>query len=201
MTTIYFMRHSEALKFENINNNDSLQLQNEKWPLTINGEQIVKDKSEKSELKNFDSVYASNYVRAISTAKYFTNAEVKIDESFGERKFGINDWSELPSDFGKRQFEDFDYKLENGESINEVILREEKALLDILKKHQGEKLLIVGHSTALASLFSKWCEINYTGSYKYNGVEFFDGKWNYCETFKLEFDDNNELISIKNIRF
>ena len=201
MTTIYFMRHSEALKSENINNSDSLQLQNEKWPLTINGEQIAKEKSEITELKNFDSVYASNYVRAISTAKYFTNNEVRIVESFGERKFGINDWNELPSDFGKRQFEDFDYKLENGESINEVILREEKALLDILRKHQGEKILIVGHSTALALLFSKWCEIKYTGPYKYNGVEFFDGKWNYCETFKLEFDDNDQLISIKNIRF
>ena len=133
MTTIYFMRHSEALKSENINNSDSLQLQNEKWPLTINGEKIAKEKSEITELKNFDSVYASNYVRAISTAKYFTNNEVKIVESFGERKFGINDWNELPSDFGKRQFEDFDYKLESGESINEVILREEKALLDILR--------------------------------------------------------------------
>ena len=201
MTTIYFMRHSEALKSENINNSDSLQLQNEKWPLTINGEQITKEKSEITELKNFDSVYASNYVRAISTAKYFTNNEVKIVESFGERKFGINDWNELPSDFGKRQFEDFDYKLENGESINEVILREEKALLDILRKHQGEKILIVGHSTALTSLFSKWCEIKYMGPCKYKGVEFFDGKWNYCETFKLEFDDNDQLISIKNIRF
>ena len=201
MTTIYLMRHSEAFKFENISHNDSLQLQNEKWPLTIKGEQIAKDKSENSELKNFDSVYASNYVRAISTAKYFTDNEVKIEERFGERKFGIKDWSELPSDFGKRQFEDFDYKLENGESINEVILREEKALLDILKQHQGEKVLIVGHSTAFASLFSKWCEINYTGSYKYNGVEFFDGHWNYCETFKLEFDDNNRLVDIKNIKF
>ena len=28
---------------------------------------------------------------------------------------------------------------------------------------------------------------------------FFDGKWNYCETFKLIFDDNDELISIENI--
>ena len=199
MTTIFLMRHSEALKFENVNNSDLLQLQNEKWPLTITGEQIAKEKSEISELKNFDSVYSSNYVRAISTAKYFTNNKVKIEESFGERKVGINNWDELPSDFEKRQFEDFDYKLENGESINEVILREEKALLGILKKHQGEKILIVGHSTAFTSLLSKWCEINYAGPYKYNGVEFFDGKWNYCETFKLEFDYNDELISIKNL--
>lgn len=200
MTIIYFMRHSEVLKPKNINNSDSLQLQNEKWILTINGENIVKEKSQLEELQNFNYVYSSNYVRAISTAKYFTDNEVRIDERFGERKFGINDWSELPSDFGEKQFKDFDYKLEKGESLNEVILREENALTEILKIHKGEKVLIVGHSTALASLFSKWCEISYTGSYKYNDREFFDGKWNYCETFKLEFDDNNNLVNIENIK-
>ena len=45
MTTIYFMRHSEALKYNNINNSDSLQIQNEKWPLTEKGENIAKEKS------------------------------------------------------------------------------------------------------------------------------------------------------------
>ena len=197
MTTIFLMRHSESHKIEN--NNDSLQLQNEKWPLTINGEEIAKEKSKISELNNFDYVYSSNYVRAISTANFFSN-NVIIDESFGERRFGINNWDELPTDFEKRQFEDFNYKLENGESLNEVMLREEKALSKILKNHKDKKILIVGHSTAIASLLSKWCEVNYMGPYKYKGNEFFDGNWTYCETFKLEFDENNELISIKNIR-
>lgn len=200
MTTIYFMRHSEVLKPTNIDNTDSLQLQNEKWTLTINGENIAKKKSELSELKNFDCVYSSNYVRTIATAKYFTDKSINIMESFGERKFGINKWEELPFDFGERQFKDFDYKLKNGESLNEVIIREEKALTEILKNHQNEKILIVGHSTALAALLSKWCDISYTGPYKYKEFEFFDGKWNYCETFKLLFDDNENLLNIENIR-
>ena len=106
----------------------------------------------------------------------------------------------MPSNFGKKQFDNFDYKLENGESINEVILREEKALDEILGKYKNQKILIVGHSTALASLFSKWCEISYLGPYKYRGTEFFGGKWDYCETFKLIFDDNNNLLDIKNIK-
>ena len=200
MTTIYFMRHSEPLKPQNVSNNDSLQLQNEKWVLTVNGENIAKQKSLLDEFKNFDCVFSSNYVRSISTAKYFTNDEIKINESFNERKFGINNWNELPSDFGKKQFDNFDYKLENGESINEVILREEKALDEILNNYKNKKILIIGHSTALASLFSKWCEISYLGPYKYHGIEFFDGKWGYCETFKLIFDDDNNLLDIKNIK-
>ena len=200
MTIVYFMRHSETLKYNNINNSDSLQLQNEKWPLTENGENIAKEKSRIEELQNFDIVYSSNYVRAISTAKYFTLDKINIDERFGERKFGINSWDELPADFGKRQFNDFNYKIGNGESINEVIKREEEALSDILNNYKEKKILIVGHSTALAALFSKWCKISYTGSYTFNGKELFDGKWNYCETFKLEFDNDNNLVSIMNIR-
>lgn len=110
MKTIYFMRHSEVLKLEHIMNNDSLQVQNEKWSLTINGEKIASEKSKISELQDFDYVISSNYVRAISTAKYFTKEKIFIDERFGERKFGINSWNELPENFGEKQFEDFDYK-------------------------------------------------------------------------------------------
>ena len=200
MTTIYLMRHSETLKVNNIYNNDSLQLQNEKWPLTVYGEKLAKEKSKLEEFKNFDVVYSSNYVRAISTAKYFTDETIIVDERFGERKFGIDSWNELPKDFGERQFNDFDYKIGNGESIHQVIEREEDALKNILNDCNNKKVLIVGHSTALAALFSKWCKIDYTGAYKFNDKEFFDGKWNYCETFKLIFDNDNNLVSIMNIR-
>ena len=200
MTTVYFIRHSEVLKYNSINNSDSLQLRNEKWPLTENGEKIAKEKSQMDELQDFDIVYSSNYVRAISTAKYFTSNKVNIDENFGERKFGINSWDELPSDFGEKQFNDFDYKIGNGESINEVIRREEESLINILNNNKNKKILIVGHSTALAALFSKWCKINYNGPYTFNDKEFFDGNWNYCETFKLEFNNDNNLISIINVR-
>lgn len=200
MKTIYFMRHSEPLKPININNDDSLQVQNEKWGLTINGEKLAEKKSQLNELNNFDIVISSNYVRAISTAKYFTKDKIFIDDNFGERKFGINNWNELPKDFGKKQFDDFNYKLPNGESINEVIGREYHSLTNILNNYHDKKVLIVGHATALAALLSKWCEIDYIGNCKFNGNIFFDGKWNYLETFKLQFDDSNNLISIENIK-
>ena len=200
MATIYFIRHSEVLKYNNVHNSDSFQLQNEKWILTKNGETIAEEKSKLEELQNLDIVYSSNYVRAIGTAKYFSPDKINIDERFGERKFGINSWDELPTDFGERQFNDFDYKIENGESLNDVIKREEEALNDILNNYKEKKILIVGHSTALAALFSKWCKISYDGPYIYNDKEFFDGKWNHCEAFKLEFDNNNNLISIMNIK-
>lgn len=193
------MRHAEPLKPINISNNDSLQVQNEKWSLTVNGEKMAEEKSHLMEFSDFDIVISSNYVRAISTAKYFTKDKLFVDENFGERKFGINRWDELPKDFGKKQFDDFNYKLPNGESINEVMDREYNSLINILNNYHDKKILIVGHATALTSLFSKWCEIDETNGYKSNGKQFFDGKWSYCETFRLEFDDNNNLINIENI--
>ena len=70
----------------------------------------------------------------------------------------------------------------------------------LLKEYKGKKILVVGHSTAIVFLLTKWCEVSYIDGFKYNGNYIFDGNWNYCETFKLEFDDN-ELISIKNIKY
>lgn len=119
--------------------------------MTVNGEKLAEKKSQLNELVNFDMVISSNYVRAISTAKYFTKDKLFIDESFGERKFGINHWEELPMNFEKRQFGDFDYKLPNGESINEVVEREYNSLINILNNYHDKKVLIVGHATALAN--------------------------------------------------
>ena len=130
----------------------------------------------------------------------FTKDKVLIDENFAERKFGINSWDELPKDFCKRQYYDFNYKLPNGESINEVIEREYTSLTNILNNYNDKKILIVGHATALAALFNKWCEIDDTNGYTFKGKLFFDGKWNYCETFKLIFNDNNELIDIEKVK-
>jgi len=200
MTTIYLIRHSEALKPINIHNGDSLQVQNEKWGLTLNGEKLALKKSKIDELKDFDIVIASNYLRAISTARYFTNKDIYIDENFGERKFGVSDFKDLPKDFYDKQIADFDYKLSNGESLNEVLKREEKSLNNILKKYKDKKVLIVGHSTAFSVLLSKWCDVGLNKPYKFNNKEFFSGKWHYCETFKLIFDEKNNLINIENIK-
>lgn len=43
MTTIYLIRHSQPLKVNNELNSDSLQIQNEKFSLSIEGEQIAQN--------------------------------------------------------------------------------------------------------------------------------------------------------------
>ena len=52
MTTIYLMRHSKPMKHIYLKNSDSLQIQNEKKILTIDGEKIAKKVSESNEFVN-----------------------------------------------------------------------------------------------------------------------------------------------------
>ena len=205
MTTIYLMRHSEPFKMhrgiEDIH--EDLLFSNIKTPLSVDGEKLAENISNNNEFDNIDVVWSSNYVRTMSTSKWFAyrnNLKVNVTDKLGERIHGINSWDELPLDFERKQFDDENYKIGYGESRKETTDRLYYFINELLEKYKDKRILIVGHSTAFMFLLMKWCDIIYDGDYKFKDKVFFDGKWNYCETFKLEFDDNNELVNIENIR-
>lgn len=203
MTTIYFIRHSKPIDVNNDFNSECIQLKNEKRVLSVEGEQLAYNWFSHTEFNNIKKVFSSDYVRAIGTAKYLAeknNTKVIVLPEFGERKFGINSWDELPNDFEINQFNDNDYKLKDGESLNEVRERELKALYKLINDNKDERIAIVSHSTAISTLLKTWCKVSYDSDYYFNGKKFFDGKWKFCETFKLKFN-NNKIISIENIRF
>ena len=203
MTTIYLMRHSMALK--NINNdynNESLQLQNEKMPLSIEGEELASNVSKESELQNIDVVISSNYVRAMATAKYISNANnvnLIVNSVFGERKFGVNSFDELPSGFGLRQNNDENYKVGDGESQKEVRERVYKALIDVIDKYKDKRVVIVSHGSAILWLLKQWCDVNLVDKYvMFNGKIILEDNVFNCTTFKLEFDDK-KLVNIDKV--
>ncbi|MBQ7140281.1 MAG: histidine phosphatase family protein [Bacilli bacterium] len=203
-TVIYLIRHSEPFKVHRgiTNTNESILMENEKSPLSIDGEKLAEKMALLEEFKNLDIVYSSNYVRAMSTAKYFSsvnNLKVNIDDRFNERVHGINSWNELPNDFEMKQFEDEDYKIGFGESQKEVRNRMYESLIEVINKNHGKKIAIISHSTAIAFLLKNWCKVYYNKAYTFENKIFFDGKWKYLETFKLIFNENNELVNIINI--
>ena len=207
MNTVYLIRHSKPLKVNNEFNNDNLQIQNEKSSLSIEGENIAKEKLNNKEFDNIDILFSSNYVRAIQTAKYLSaknNIEINIISDLGERKFGINSWNELPENFERKQFLDESYKIGNGESQKEVRDRMYSTIIKMLEENINKRIAIVSHATAISYLLKKWCDIQVVDDklrYSFNNNIILDGYFNYCETFKLEFDDKNKIISIKNIKF
>ena len=92
ITYVYLIRHAEQLKEEGIKNiNENSQISNEKIPLSVEGEKQAENISRLKELNNIDTLWSSNYVRAISTAKYiaFNNKiDINIDENLNERRLG-----------------------------------------------------------------------------------------------------------------
>lgn len=206
MTTIYLIRHSKPMKVNNTFNKDNLQLQNEKTSLSIEGEQIAKEKLNKKEFDGIDIIFSSNYVRTIQTAKYLSeknNTKINVISDLGERKFGIDSWDELPDNFERKQFLDENYKLNNGENQKEVRDRMCSIIMKILNEYPNKRIAIVSHGTAISYLLKKWCDVNIVDDklrYSFKNEIVFDGYFNYCETFKLIFDDENKLIDIKNIK-
>lgn len=202
LTTIYLIRHSKNERIEDSVGN-TLQEKNENAKLLEEGHAIVKNISKSNELKNIDIIYSSNYKRAYETAEYIAkenNLNIIVDKRLGERKFGISSWDEKPKDFEIRQFSDENFKTPNGECIKEVQKRMFDALNDILNNHKGKRIVILSHGTASLYLLKKWCEVSFLMPIKFNDKEIFDGKFNYCETFKLIFD-NDKLIDIENIKY
>lgn len=196
MTTVYLIRHSKSEKINNIVNSDNLQIQNEKQFLSIEGEELAKEKMNNDELKNIDALYSSNYLRALGTAKYIArnnNITINIHEGFGERKFGISSWNEIPKDFYDRQASEENYKIGNGESQVEVKERMYKSLMEVLE--DDKKIAIVTHSTAMLFLLKKWCNITDDGIY-FNDKTISNLKIDNCDIFKLTFDENVSLIDI-----
>ncbi len=207
MTTIYLIRHSKPMKVNNTFNSDSLQIQNEKSSLSIEGEQIAQNKLSKKEFDNINILYSSNYVRTIQTAKYLSiknDIEINVISDLGERRFGIDSWNELPENFERKQFLDENYKLNNGENQKEVRDRMYSVIMKILNEYPDKRIAIVSHGTAISYLLKKWCEIDIFDNklrYSFKNEMIFEGYFNYCETFKLEFDNENKLINIESIKF
>lgn len=87
ITYIYLIRHSEQLRLKN--DEEESQIANEKIILSVEGEKKAEEISNLSELQNIDVLWSSNYVRALSTAKYISlenNIQINIDKNFNERK-------------------------------------------------------------------------------------------------------------------
>ena len=101
-TTIYLVKHADELKENGIKNtNDTTQLMNEKYILSVKGEEQSRKLSENPELNNIDILWSSSYARAKATAKYIAyrnNIEINIDASLNERKLGnledLSKWME-----------------------------------------------------------------------------------------------------------
>ncbi len=147
MTHIYFVRHAEP----NYNNHDDLTRE-----LTAKGWADRERVCTFLEGKGISRAYSSPFKRSIDTISAFTEKHqlpVTLYDDFRER--GIGPWLEDFNSYAKKQWSDFSYAIEGGESLAEVQKRNIAALTKVLKECDGQNIVIGTHGTALS------CIINY----------------------------------------
>ena len=147
MTNIYFIRHAEP---NYANHND---LTRELSPKGLRDRELVtKFLSDKS----VDLVLSSPYKRSVDTVAHFAaqhGLPITTVEDFRERKVDST-WIDDFDAFTRRQWEDFHYKLTDGETLAEVQSRNIAALQEVLRSHSGETLVIGTHGTALSTILN-----------------------------------------------
>ena len=79
--------------------------------------------------------------------------EITVIEDFRERKID-SVWIEDFNAFCRQQWEDFDYKLSDGESLKEVQERNIAAIKRVLKEHNGKNIVVGSHGTALSTIIN-----------------------------------------------
>lgn len=183
MTNIYFIRHAEP---------DTSIHDDEKRPLTKKGEESSVKLIEDFDGLKIDMFISSPYKRAIDTIKPLAenrNSTIHLVYDFRERKIS-DGWIENFSDFAKKQWLDFNYKLPNGESLKEVQLRSRNALTTILDRYSGKTIVIGTHGTSLCTILNSYDE-----TFSYSDFEIIKNMMPWV--VKMTFD-KTELISIEN---
>ncbi len=153
---------------------------------------IFANKVKLSLSKTIDNVYSSPIGRAYETAKIFS-PNVKVMQSLKEREIGI-----AKEDFWLKQYQNYDYKNEDGESLNETKLRMKDALDSILNDVKDNSCaLVVSHATAICAYLSNFCVINVIdANSKIREIIFEDelvcsDNLNYACYFVMEFNEKN----------
>ena len=182
MTTIYFVRHAEP----NYNNHDDMSRE-----LTNKG---LKDRGLVTDFladKQIDVVLSSPYKRAIDTVSEFAELKdlrITIIDEFKERRVDSG-WIEDFNSFSMKQWEDFSYKLSDGECLEEVLKRNISALSRVLEKYRNKNIVVGSHGTALSTI------INYYD--KTFGYSDFDNI-RYLMPWIVEFTfEDKECVSIR----
>lgn len=209
MTIVYLIRHSTKEKnYGEFDSTDSSQVRNEKFILSVDGEERAKQLAMLDELSNINELWSSNYVRAMQTAKYIAqnnNIKINISDAFDERHYGTFNTDCDREEFWIGQFKDRNLKNVDGESQLDVQNRIDIKLNEILKNNKDKKVAIVCHNACILFYILKYCKLDKAEVKKkltisYNGnILINDEIIEAPSIMKLEFDNDN-LVNISYLK-
>lgn len=168
-------------------------------PLSFSGEYNAKKISEYKELNQVSKVYASQFSSSLGTAKYLSeklNLDIIIDSRFNDCKVGYLGSKNMKMVKGLQEH-DFNYKLNGGESLNEVGLRIENAINSL-----EDNSVIFTHKRAILGYLIQKSSVGYNLDdsliLEYNNKQIYDDTDTLYDIYELTYE-NNELMNIEKI--
>ncbi len=155
MTTVYFVRHAQTDYRNPIDKDRVLTDEGMRCRLKARDYLIAKQTD-----RNRTHIYSSDFRRSIDTIRPFADymgIDVIPCQAFRE-------WSVIAPEkeyyaLCQRAWLDFDYRFQECETMREVQQRNVKQLLELVRKHQGDTLVIGSHGVALSTVihfFNPW---------------------------------------------
>lgn len=149
MTTVYFIRHAQS---------DPGHRDDRTRPLTEAGLRDTKLITACLGSRGISHILSSPYQRTLDTVAHLAETlalPVETDEDFRERDAG--GWhGDSFLDFVRAQWEDFEYRTPDGESLAMVQKRNVAALERALRKYHGQTIAIATHGTALGTILNHY---------------------------------------------
>lgn len=155
--------------------------------------------TDKDIFKNVGKVYSSFHSSALTTAHYLAkklNLEINLNANFNDCKVGILGSKNMKMVKGL-QDHDFNYKLPNGESLNDVGNRLEFEIKKIAKNNEDiEEIAIFTHRRAILGLLLKYAKVGYNLDdnliLEYEGDQIYDDTESGFDIYGFEYK-NGEL--------
>lgn len=174
MTTVFYVRHAEP------NYQNHQDAARELSPKGLQDRMLV---TQFLSGKQIDVLISSPFKRAVDTIQEYADSvglDITLHDAFRERKVGSG-WIDDFTAFSQKQWQDFSYKLPDGECLNEVQERNLSALKNVLQEHKGKQIVIGGHGTALCTILN-----HYDHSFGYASFEEMKGKMPWIVEFQYD---------------
>ncbi len=179
MTTIYFVRHAQP---------DLAVHDDATRPLSNQGKADCQKIITFFQQIPIDLMFSSPFKRAYDTIwplAQSRNTTITTIDDLRERKVS-DKWLTDFSAFACRQWQDFSFKLEHGESLAEVQSRSIQVIDNLLQEHSEKTLLVGTHGTALSTMIHYYDQ-------RFGFAEFNAIKGMMPWIVKLTFDGNHCL--------
>lgn len=174
-------------------------------PLSVEGEMLSRDLSLLQEFNDVTLIYSSLFSSSLATAKYLAeriNKKIIIEEKLNDCKTGDLGTKSL-SMVRFMQEHDFNIKLNNGESLNEVGKRIDSVINKVVHLNGNNKTVIFTHHRAILGYLVGNAKTGY--SLDDDLVLEFNDKVIYMDAdkdiniIKITFDDNKEIEDIQTV--